>query len=53
MTTRNLAKINDIKQYLDDAIKTLVTKDVIKNQKSFINPKSVLKSQYLPTKFCL
>ena len=50
MTTRNLAKINDIKQYLDDAIKTLVTKDVIK---SFINPKSVLKSQYLPTKFCL
>ena len=36
MTTRNMAKMNDVKQYLDDAIKTLLTKDDIVKLKDFI-----------------
>ena len=36
MATGNLAKMNDIKQYLDYAIKTLVTKDDIVKLKDFI-----------------
>ena len=36
MKTRNLAKMNDINQYLDDAIKTLVTKDDIVKLKYFM-----------------
>ena len=42
MTTGNLAKMNDNKQYLDDAIKTLVTKDDIKKLKDFIEEQSSL-----------
>ena len=36
MKTRNLAKMNDINQYLDDSIKTPVTKDDIVKLKYFI-----------------
>ena len=42
MTTRNLAKMNDIKQYLDDAITTLVTKDDIVKLKDYIEKQSSL-----------
>ena len=42
MTTGNLAKMNDIKQYLDYAIKTLVTKDDIMKLKDFIEEQSSL-----------
>ena len=40
MTTRNLAKMNDIKQYLNNAIKTLVTTDDIMKLKDFIEEQS-------------
>ena len=40
MTIRNLAKVNNIKQYLDDAIKGLVTKDDIVKFKDFIKEQS-------------
>ena len=42
MTTRNMAKMNDVKQYLDDAIKTLLTKDDIVKLKDFIEEQSSL-----------
>ena len=42
MANSNLAKMNDIKQYLDDAIKTLVTKDYILKLKDFIEEQSSL-----------
>ena len=42
MTTRNLGKRNDIKQCLDDVIKTLVTKDDIMKLKDFIEQQSSL-----------
>ena len=42
MATGNLAKMNDIKQYLDYAIKTLVTKDDIMKLKDFIEEQSSL-----------
>ena len=46
---RNLAKMNDIKQYLDYAIKTLVTKDDIVKLKDFIEEQSSL-IKYLTSK---
>ena len=42
MTTRNIAKMNDVKQYLDDAIKTLLTKDDIVKLQDFIEEQSSL-----------
>ena len=43
MATRNLAKISaEIKSYLDDAIKNLVTKSDIDSLKSFIEEQRVL-----------
>ena len=47
MTTRNLAKMNDIKQYLDDAIRTLVEKDDVMKLKNFIEEQSSLIMIYL------
>ena len=49
MTTGNLAKMNDIKQYLDYAIKTLVTKDDIVILKDFMEEQSSL-IKYLTSK---
>ena len=49
MATGNLAKMNDIKQYLDYAIKTLVTKDDIVKLKDFIEEQSSL-IKYLTSK---
>ena len=43
MATRNSAKISaEIKSYLDDAIKNLVTKSNIDSLKSFIEEQSAL-----------
>ena len=49
MTTGNLAKMNDVKRYLDYAIKTLVTKDDIVKLKDFIEEQSSL-IKYLTSK---
>ena len=38
----NLAKMNDVKQYLDDVIKTLVTRDDIMKLKDYIEKQSRL-----------
>ena len=42
MTTRNLAKMSDIKQHLDDAIKVLVTIDDIVKLNNFMKKQSSL-----------
>ena len=52
MATGNLAKMNDIKQYLDYAIKTLVTKDDIVKLKDFIEEQSSL-IKYLTSKITI
>ena len=52
MATGTLAKMNDIKQYLDYAIKTLVTKDDIVKLKDFIEEQSSL-IKYLTSKITI